>query len=275
LMMLLASLPLVPLPGDGRQCIQPIHVDDLVAAVVALVEGGAAGAAAGVTTIALVGPRPLALRDYLADLRRSLQLPPPRFIAVPMPLMRLLARLAALIPAAPVDTEALAMLDRGNVADAAVTGRLLGRMPRDPAAFVAAEQARLLLTQAKLGWLLPILRIALAVMWFWAGIVSIWVHPLDDSYRMLAASGVPPWLAPLALYGAAAIDLLLGFLTLALPRRRLLWQVQFLLVLAYTAIIAVRLPEFLSHPFGPIVKNLPILAVLWLLAELAPRQGHH
>ena len=275
LMMMLASLPLVPLPGDGRQCIQPIHVDDLVAAVVALVEGGAAGAAAGVTTIALVGPRPLALRDYLADLRRSLQLPPPRFIAVPMPLMRLLARLAALIPAAPVDTEALAMLDRGNVADAAVTGRLLGRMPRDPAAFVAAEQAGFLLTQAKLGWLLPILRIALAVMWFWAGIVSIWVHPLDDSYRMLAASGVPPWLAPLALYGAAAIDLLLGFLTLALPRRRLLWQVQFLLVLAYTAIIAVRLPEFLSHPFGPIVKNLPILAVLWLLAELAPRQGHH
>ena len=101
--------------------------------------------------------------------------------------------------------------------------------------------------------------------------MSIWVHPLDDSYRLLAASGVPPGLAPLALYGAAATDLLLGVLTLALPGKRLVWQVQFLLVLAYTAIIAVELPEFLSHPFGPIVKNLPILLVLWLLAELAPR----
>ena len=275
LMIVLASLPLVPLPGDGAQRIQPIHVDDLVAAVVALVEGGQpvdppAQVARRGSVLALVGPRSLTLREYLAELRSGLRLGPARFIAIPMPLMRLLARLAALIPAAPVDVEALAMLDRGNVADGALTRRLLGHPPRDPAEFIAADLAASLRTRALLGWLLPVLRIALAVMWFWAGIVSIWFHPLEDSYRMLTTAGVPAALAPLALYGAAATDLLLGVLTLAVPGRKWVWQVQILLVLVYSMIIAVRLPEFLSHPFGPIVKNLPILAVLWLLAELAP-----
>jgi hypothetical protein len=184
----------------------------------------------------------------------------------------MLARLAALVPALPVDPEALAMLDRGNVADSEATRQLLGRPPRDPADFVAADSAALRI-QALLGWLLPMLRIALAVMWFWAGIVSIWFHPLDDSYRMLATAGVPASLAPLTLYGAAAMDILLGVLTLALPGSRRMWQVQILLVLVYSMIIAVRLPEFLSHPFGPIVKNLPILAALWLLAELTPPRG--
>jgi hypothetical protein len=65
----------------------------------------------------------------------------------------------------------------------------------------------------------------------------------------------------------------LGILTLAAGGSRLVWQVQFLLVLVYTAIITLRLPEFLAHPFGPIVKNLPILAILWLLAELSPRRA--
>jgi hypothetical protein len=43
-------------------------------------------------------------------------------------------------------------------------------------------------------------------------------------------------------------------------------------VLGYTLIITIQLPEHLTHPFGPIVKNLPILVVLWMLAELEPRR---
>ena len=290
MMAMLASLPLVPLPGDGRQRIQPIHVDDVVAAVVALVEGGqpsrskaaqpqaearpgaARTASAPEHTLALVGPRELTLREYLAELRRGLGLSPGRFVAVPMGVMRVLARLAALVPGVPFDVEALAMLERGNVADVSAAHRMLGRAPRDPADFIAADQSQSARTQAALAWLLPILRLTVALMWLWAGIVSLWFHPLADSYRLLAAAGVPAAMVPLALHGAAAMDIVLGVLTLAVPGSRRLWQVQILLVLVYTFIIAFRLPEFLTHPFGPIVKNAPILAILWLLAELAPRR---
>ncbi|UUZ56994.1 DoxX-like family protein [Massilia sp. H-1] len=31
--------------------------------------------------------------------------------------------------------------------------------------------------------------------------------------------------------------------------------------------IAWKLPEFLAHPYGPLTKNLPMLAAIWLLAE--------
>jgi uncharacterized protein YbjT (DUF2867 family) len=272
LMTRLAGLPLVPLPGEGRQRIQPIHVDDLVAAVVALVEQAAERAPDTRTgPIALVGPRELTLREYLDELRKGLGLAPARFLAMPMPLMSMLARVAAMIPGLPVDAEAMAMLERGNVADDAGTRRLLGQAARDPARFIDPGQASAMRTDAALAWLLPMLRLSLAVMWFWAGFVSIWVYPLEESYRLLAGAGVPAALAPLALYGAAATDIVLGILTLAAGGRRIVWQVQLLLVLVYTAIITVRLPEFLWHPFGPIVKNLPILATLWLLAELAPR----
>jgi DoxX-like family len=36
-------------------------------------------------------------------------------------------------------------------------------------------------------------------------------------------------------------------------------------ILCYTAIITIWLPQYWLHPFGPVLKNLPILLLLWLL----------
>ena len=85
---------------------------------------------------------------------------------------------------------------------------------------------------------------------------------------MLRAVGMPALLAPAALYGAAALDIALGILVLSPWRGRWLWLLQIAVVLGYTAILTLRLPEFWLHPFGPLAKNLPYLAVLWLLYEV-------
>ena len=53
-----------------------------------------------------------------------------------------------------------------------------------------------------------------------------------------------------------------------LRRRRPLWLAQIVLVLGYTVIISLRLPEFWLHPYGPVLKNLPLLAMLLLLWTL-------
>ncbi len=90
---------------------------------------------------------------------------------------------------------------------------------------------------------------------------------MQASYELLARSGVPAALAPLMLYGAATFDLLLG-LAILLVRRRWVWGMQLALVGFYTVYIALRLPEFLLHPYGPLTKNLPMLAAIWLLYEL-------
>jgi nucleoside-diphosphate-sugar epimerase len=264
---LLATLPLLPLPGGGRQLIQPLHVDDAVQAVVALVENdGFIG-----ERVALVGPRPVELRDFIGALRHALGLRPARVVALPRSLIGAVAAVAARLPGSLLDRDTLAMLDRGNVASAEATKALLGRPPRDPSRFVEPHQAPAALAEGRLQWCLPLLRASVAAVWIWTGVVSLGLYPVEQSLQMLHRAGVSPALAPTMLYGAAALDLLLGVLTLAI-RRRWLWWTQLGLVAFYSLVIAVRLPEYWLHPYGPMVKNLPMLAAIVLLLVFDDRR---
>ena len=135
--------------------------------------------------------------------------------------------------------------------------------------FIAAPGAER--TEAKLGWLLPVLRGSIAAVWLLTAIVSYGLYPVEASYDLLARTGIPADLQPLMLYGAATFDLLLGLGILFLGRRRWLWLAQLILIGFYTLVIAWKLPEFLLHPYGPLTKNLPMLATIWLLYELEDR----
>jgi uncharacterized protein YbjT (DUF2867 family) len=122
---MLAHLPIVPLPGRGEQRVQPIHVDDLTEAVVRILgEETMTGA-----RIELVGPQSLTVRELLTSLRAGLHLGPPRFLSIPMPLVRVGARVAGVSTLSPLDSETLSMLDAGT-RDPAATRLLLGRDPR-------------------------------------------------------------------------------------------------------------------------------------------------
>jgi nucleoside-diphosphate-sugar epimerase len=122
----LAHLPLVPLPGRGEQRMQPIHIDDLSEAVVRIL----GDVATGRTRIDLVGPQSLSLRELLASLRAAMHLTPARFVQIPMPLVRVGARVAGVSAMSPLDSETLAMLEAGTRGDPAATRLLLGREPR-------------------------------------------------------------------------------------------------------------------------------------------------
>jgi hypothetical protein len=47
--------------------------------------------------------------------------------------------------------------------------------------------------------------------------------------------------------------------------RRWLYLLQIATIVGYTAIITVALPHYWLHPFGPLLKNLPMLAMLGAL----------
>src|SRR5688572_30548248 len=218
----LASLPLVPLPGDGRQRVQPIHIDDLAELLVRLVE--AKGPIR--ETVAAVGPAPLALREYLQSLRTQMGLGAARFVPVPLRLV-------------PVDRETLGMLARGNTAPADATIRHLGRAPMPVESFIRSGDIAL---RAKLDWLLPLLSGSVALVWIGSGIVSLGLYPVAESHALLERVGLTGAAAAIALYGAAVLDIALGAAILALRRRRWLWRAQIALILGYSAIIALRLP---------------------------------
>jgi uncharacterized protein YbjT (DUF2867 family) len=266
----LASAPLIPLPGDGAQQIQPIHVDDLVAGIIEAVGNPTVPG----KTISFVGPEPLTLRAFLGELRHALGLGRARFVRVPLPIVRLAAWLGTRTGRGLVNRETLAMLLRGNTGDPAPLRRLLGRDPRRVHSFVEPALRTLDRREAQHRWLVIPLRWSMAVMWLVSGIVSLGLYPVDASLRLLAAVGITTqWVALTALYGAAFLDIAFGVAILVAPRRRTLWAAQIAVVLAYTAIISARLPELWLEPFGPILKNLPVLAALWWLYETEERDG--
>lgn len=263
-----ASQPLIPLPGRGDQIVQPVHIDDLVAVVLAVAtQEGAARSHAG-RRVAVVGPEAMTLRDFYGRLRGAMGIrAPARFVRVPMVAMRALAQVGRWLPDSPLDPDTLSMLMRGNSAPVDGTRSVLGRMPREVEAFVPPASRSDVALAARMRWLAPLLRVSIAFVWLVAGIVSLGLYPVEDSMALLMAVGVPATLTPAVLYGAAGLDIVIGLLVLSPWRGRWLWVAQAALILAYTAILTVFLPSFWLHPFGPLAKNLPMLAAIWLLYE--------
>ncbi|AXE31569.1 epimerase [Chromobacterium phragmitis] len=107
---------------------------------------------------------------------------------------------------------------------------------------------------------------SLAALWLWSGLqppLTAW----DESIAMLARLELPHAAqAPLFLL-SCAMDL--GFAAWIVWRpTALTWRLQAWAVLFYSVVVAVALPENWLHPFAPLMKNLPILAMLlWLGAN--------
>ena len=262
----LASAPLIPLPRGGTQLVQPIHIDDLVAGITEAL----ANASTHRQVIPFVGAAAISLRDYLALLRRSMNLGAAHIMSVPPALVRVIGRMG-LLPGAFLGADTLGMLERGSVGDPSAITHLLHRRPRAPEQFIAPSEASSTRTIAQLAWLLPMLRVSIALVWIVTAIVSLGLFPTSSSYALLLRVGVPGALGPLFLYGAAAVDLVLGLATLLVRRRRALWVAQMALILSYTLIITLRMPEFWLHPYGPLLKNLPMLAAILTLHTLEKR----
>jgi hypothetical protein len=182
----------------------------------------------------------------------------------------LAARLGDRIPGSFLTRETLSMLARGNTGNPESTCALLGRSPRSLEHFITPLEAPLLRHQARMDWLLPLFKIAIALVWLGSGIVSLGLYPIAQSLELLKAVGLTGTRALTTLYAASLLDIALGVATLIYPRAWL-WGLQLGVVLLYSLIITLCLPGFWLHPFGPLLKNLPILAILVALFYLEER----
>lgn len=260
-----ASMPLMGAPALGEARFQPVHVDDLAQAVLAAVDP----ATPARQVVEVAGREAVSYDAMLASYRAAMGFAPAPVLHIPAPAMALAARVAGKIPGVPLTPDNWRMLRAGSAlapgaqAGAALRG-LLGRAPRALGEFIAPAEGELLRLRALASWRTILLRWTLALVWLATAVVSAFVYPQADSLALLARVGLEGPLALLALYGAAALDGAFGIASVLWPRRAL-WLAQGALIVGYSAVIAVCLPEFLWHPFGPLLKNLPILAVLALL----------
>lgn len=264
----MAALPFIPLLGRGEQPIQPIHVDDLVA----VIKKWLLDEQASRLRMEVPGPVPITMRELYGKLRQWLGYSRARFVAVPYPLALLAARVSAMMSHMPVSAETLAMLQRGSIGDVkplqdsfGITPRSLTQSLRESPACLADRW------QAGLYFLRPLLRVSIALLWIFTGIVSAFFFPVEKSYALLAALGVQGVALPLLLYGAAALDLALGVATLFRWRIVQVGALQIAVMIFYTLLISVYLGEQWLEPFGPISKNLPIIAATLIMMVLERR----
>jgi uncharacterized protein YbjT (DUF2867 family) len=269
LFLALAALPLVPLPGNGHQQFQPIAIDDLVTGIVSLLNNSIAQ-----QRLAAVGPTPINLKDFLAQLRHWLDKPPLYPWSIPLPIMLGMARLGSWLHHPFLNSDTLSMLLRGNTANSQPFVQITGIQPKSltlallEIPVTTAEQ-----WHAKLYFLKPLLRLSIAFLWLFTGIISIFIYPIEQSYNLLAALGISGWSAPLALFVAASLDFGLGMATLLNYRLKQVGSLQLLLILVYTLLISWYLPEFWWHPYGPVSKNLPLVVATLIMISLADEKN--
>ena len=116
-----------------------------------------------------------------------------------------------------------------------------------------------------------LLRASLVVVWLATAVVSVWeLH--GQSRELLAglptawAGGHALWLPTAIILAGAAADAVLG-LWLALRPGRKAYGAALLMMLAMTLLATAIHPAWWLHPFGPLTKNLPIAAILWVLRQ--------
>lgn len=261
----LAALPWVPVVEKGEQAVQPIHIDDLTQAVCALLSPDAPVR----LSIDAVGPEPISFKRMLMAYRRWLGYTSQRILPTPYGISLFAGKLSGYLGVAPVTGETVEMLKRGNTGDVSTLTASTHIIPRPFEAALRehpAEQADR--WHARLFFLRPLLRISIGLLWLFTGIVSLGLYPVAQSYALLAQVGITGLLAPVALYGAALLDMALGIATLARYRIRQVGALQIILMLAYSALISIGPSELWLHPFGPITKNVPLIVATLIMMAL-------
>lgn len=262
----MANLPLVPLVDRGNQPIQPIHISDLVDAIETIIESTQPQRIRRV----MVGPYVITMKTLYSKIRQWFGYKPATFISLPYALVLTIARYGGFLGQASITPETVQMLHRGNTGDVNDFVKVMDHAPQSMDAILSnnppLDSDR---WHSGLYFLKPLLRLSIAFIWLYTGVISAFVIPTESSYELLIKTGIG---LPIMLYGAAAVDMALGCALLLRYQIVIIGWLQIGLILIYTTIITVVLPELWFHPFGPVTKNIPLIIAILTMMVL---ERHH
>lgn len=264
---LFAAIAALPYPlriGRGAWAVPAIHIDDLTQAVALLLD-----AKYQLPRKAdLLAPDTLTTDGLTLLLRRWLGLPDRPMLPIPEFALRAGAWMGDRLGIGILTGEMLGMLRSGHAPDPCPLPTALGWKPRTlTEALTATPAAAMDRGDARLFFLKPALRIGLGVLWAWTGIVSAFVNPLVKSEAMVAGLGVTGRAATATVYAGAALDLVLGTALLFGVRVAAVGKLQVAVMLLFTVLATIAVPDQWAEPFGPLIKNIAVLlATLVMIA---------
>ena len=120
-----------------------------------------------------------------------------------------------------------------------------------------------------------LLRLSLAFVWIYTGIICLAFVPTERSLDLLSAVGMHGDFARWTVCVTSGFEVLLGIAVGGGLWPRVLAAVQIVLIIGFTTIISVFLPEFWLDPFGPVSKNVVLIAAAYVVGRegTASRNG--
>jgi hypothetical protein len=187
---------------------------------------------------------------------------------MPMPLVRLGARLAERLPQQVLCRDTIALLERGSAPTRNASHVLLGRAPATLAEglSVTPPVSALDLSVRLAAPVATTLRLSLAFLWIHTALVSALLPEQSGILDLLAKCGFAGAAAQAALWFSCTLNGALGAATLMRPGVRL-YALQAAAVIGYTLTAAISVPALTIDHCGPLAKNLLVwmcIALLWL-----------
>ena len=257
----LAMLPFLPIVGDGQQVLQPIALEDLLVTVKRAIYSKEKS-----IELDLVGAKSMTYEELLKGFRSWLGLKPTRSVSVPTFGTNLVGKI---LDEPTVSLDNIKMLNEGSSASIEPLKNFLNYTPasmQERLFSVKAHNAQKL--YASLYFMRPLLRWVIGFVWIWSGIVSAFLYPQPLAFELLHEIGVPVGLDVPLLYFASFLDILIGILTIVGYRLQTILSLQLLVIGVYTLLLTFLAPYHWLHPFGPVLKNLPLMVSIYILMKL-------
>ncbi|PXF31465.1 hypothetical protein WH50_09725 [Pokkaliibacter plantistimulans] len=115
-----------------------------------------------------------------------------------------------------------------------------------------------------LSLLLSLGRASLILLWLFTGVTSTWLAP-QLGMAVLQQAGLNDQQSLHLIWLGSGVDVLMGLWLMSGWQRRWCYYLQLVLICVYTLLLSLLAPVYWLDPFGPVSKNLPLLALILLL----------
>ncbi|MDE2434090.1 MAG: DoxX-like family protein [Burkholderiales bacterium] len=115
-------------------------------------------------------------------------------------------------------------------------------------------------------------RWSLVIVWIGSGVTSLWGRHNQSIQLLQGTLLTDPWLQQVAIWAGSALDLGIGLGMALWPRQRM-FDAALAAMILLTVVATWLNPSLWLHPLGPLLKNIPIAAMLWQLREHAQKQS--